>query len=269
MNYKKIHIFSLAICIPLIILFINLAIWQKSRHIEKIQIKKELNQRLVLDYLSIDDLKQDINELEFRKINLKGEFIYKDQVYLRNRKFKDLPGFYVITPFKLSNKKAILVNRGFIPLGSEKKVHKTDLKEISGIVKKSKTRNFKLQPKESFENSKNKKLKYWLRVDTKNIKKQLNFDIYDLYIDLLPNDITKSSEVIKKSDNKSELLFLGKTRLGYNTKIDEKLPVAIIDTIIPEARHLGYVYEWSFMALLTFIILIYIQIKKLKGFKVK
>ena len=43
-----------------------------------------------------------------------------------------------------------------------------------------------------------------------------------------------------------------------------KYPIPVYDTVIPPGRHLGYVFEWAVMALMTFLICLILQFKRPK-----
>ena len=59
----------------------------------------------------------------FQKVNLNGEYIHDEEVYImfrRNPKNPSQAGYSVITPFRLSNGQGtVLINRGYVPFNQK------------------------------------------------------------------------------------------------------------------------------------------------------
>lgn len=53
---------------------------------------------------------------EFRKVRVSGRFLHEKEMYLAARSFRGNAGYHVLTPLALAGDRAILVNRGWIPL---------------------------------------------------------------------------------------------------------------------------------------------------------
>lgn len=78
---------------------------------------------------------------EYRRVLARGRFLPEQTVYLDNRFHRDQAGFYVLTPFALSDGSVILVNRGWVPRNRHDRTAMasyatpTDVSEIEGIVR--------------------------------------------------------------------------------------------------------------------------------------
>ncbi len=89
--------------------------WQTRRALEKEAIEAKLVARasalpvvLAASPLASDDL-------EYRKVMVKGEFVRDWTVYLDNRPYKGSAGFYVLTPLKIAGSDLhVLIARGWI-----------------------------------------------------------------------------------------------------------------------------------------------------------
>ena len=66
--------------------------------------------------LSVAPLPQD--EMRDRQATAQGEFDYARQVAIRNQSYAGQPGYHLVTPLLIAGSdKAVLVNRGWIPVG--------------------------------------------------------------------------------------------------------------------------------------------------------
>ncbi|WP_211455226.1 SURF1 family protein [Collimonas antrihumi] len=104
----------------LVVLGIALAQWQTRRGDQKQAIETKLLQREADATVKFGDGSQGIDQLEFRHMALRGEFIAGWPVYLDNRPLNGVAGFYVLMPFRLVVSNAggdsyVLVARGWLP----------------------------------------------------------------------------------------------------------------------------------------------------------
>ena len=110
--------------ICLLTLLISLGLWQLGRAEEKKQLQ-ELNDVRANDKplsLSINTL-ESLNELRYRKVVLNGNYDEAHQFLIDNQIANGKPGYYVMTPLKLSgSNKAVLVNRGWVPLNKDRSI---------------------------------------------------------------------------------------------------------------------------------------------------
>ena len=65
---------------------------------------------------SVDEAKRDA---EWRVVQATGTYDPAGQVLIRNRSFDSAPGYHVVTPLRLADGSALLVNRGWIPISTE------------------------------------------------------------------------------------------------------------------------------------------------------
>lgn len=127
---------SISVFLCLLPLLIFLGYWQLQRAEEKRQIIARYDQVQESETLYGDALLYEkISELRYREIKLEGEYDNQHQFLIDNQIMDRRPGYYVLTPFKISGSdRAILVNRGWIPLtGLRSKLPNIDL----NIVKTS------------------------------------------------------------------------------------------------------------------------------------
>jgi len=99
-------------------LFLSLGIWQVQRADDKQQFL-DLEAKRTNDSVQLTmEMSNNLAQLRYKKATVTGHFDTTKQFLLDNQIDAGKAGYFVFTPFKLSNsnKKAILVNRGWIPL---------------------------------------------------------------------------------------------------------------------------------------------------------
>lgn len=110
------HVLVIAVCL----LFINLGFWQIRRLEERRLENTVMASRLAADPQPVEELivgaGSDLDSLEFRRATAAGEFAPTEEVLVRSQVNQGLAGWHVITPLVLADGRAVLVNRGWVPL---------------------------------------------------------------------------------------------------------------------------------------------------------
>jgi surfeit locus 1 family protein len=99
------------------VLTARLGVWQLDRAAQKIALKQAIEERAVLPPLPAASLAASADELPgqvHRRITLAGEWVSAATVFLDNRQMNGRVGFFVVTPLKLADGSAVLVQRGFV-----------------------------------------------------------------------------------------------------------------------------------------------------------
>lgn len=119
--------------------------WQTRRGDEKQALQTILTARrsapaIVLTNTAGLDLAQN----EFRRVTLRGHFVAGWPMYLDNRPYQGVSGFYLLMPFTISGTQtAVIVERGWVPRDANDRVRMPDVPtppgevEIKGIVRSS------------------------------------------------------------------------------------------------------------------------------------
>lgn len=166
----------------------------------------------------------------------------------------------------------VLIDRGFIPLGREgieerQKYQRPEQLEMFGLVKES------MPPKLFAPNDPEPApgkpwIDQWLRVDIENISKQLPYKVLPIYLETMqdPNDALLSDKIVREGDaGRHDMLNMTGASSVESFGMDSPeaaYPIATYDTTPPPDIHLGYVYEWGFMAVLTLLIGVVTQLKR-------
>ncbi|CAL8081549.1 unnamed protein product [Orchesella dallaii] len=137
-----------------------LGVWQVYRWRWKLGLIEEMRNITVTDPVQLPQDTSNIEQLEYRKVRVKGEFDYSKQMLIGPRPLVNIDaktaeggrgvfstssgsnGYHIITPFKLEDSnEAILVNRGWIDSKNVNKYnHVEGPVEIVGIVRKTENR---------------------------------------------------------------------------------------------------------------------------------
>ncbi len=98
-------------------LFLSLGVWQVQRADDKQQFL-DLEAKRISDSVQLTiETPDNLAQLRYKKASIAGKFDTTKQFLLDNQIDTGKAGYFVFTPFKLLNSnKAILVNRGWIPL---------------------------------------------------------------------------------------------------------------------------------------------------------
>jgi surfeit locus 1 family protein len=278
--------FSLATtttCALLALGMIRASVWQWQRHAEKQALISTLRKTLELEptpLLTIADSPLLDSALQWRRVSFSGTYDFAHEVIVRrNRGAQDRAGVHVITPLKLEgSERYVLVDRGFLPLGREgrdfRKRYQTPLQGTAyGLVKSTlapklpKALSF-LEPQDPPVGAGKPWNDLWIRVDILKMQQQLPYPVLPIYLESMenPNDPLLASQIVKEgAAGRNDVLALTGQKQVENFDMNSPeahYPLPLFDTTPPPDIHLGYVYEWAFMAVLTIAIGFIAQMKR-------
>lgn len=92
-----------------------LGLWQLDRHEQQQATNTALEQRPEQPPLTAEALGGDADQLAYRRITLTGEWEPGMEVLLSTRPHQGRPGHHVLTPLRLDDGSAVLVDRGWVP----------------------------------------------------------------------------------------------------------------------------------------------------------
>lgn len=263
-------------CALLAAFMVGMSFWQWDRHLQKLALIETLNQTLRLEPVDLPSLlaqNPDPRTLTWRRVKLSGAFDFKHELLLRNRSYEKRAGVHVITPLKVDGADAwVLVDRGFLPLGRESaenrsRYQRPERTEMFGLIKDTMPKKF-LAPSDPEAGPGKPWVDQWLRVDVDNIAKQLPYPILPFYLETMkdPNDPLLASQIVKGSEaGRHDVLNVTAPSTVESFGMDSPdapYPFPAYDTTPPPDIHIGYVYEWAFMALLTLLIGFVLQLRR-------
>ncbi len=94
---------------------VSLGVWQLHRAEEKQLLLDQFESQAHQVPIELSRITDSSELLPYQKVVLRGRFLTDRQFYLDNKIFHGRPGYEVITPLRLPDRRVVLVNRGWIP----------------------------------------------------------------------------------------------------------------------------------------------------------
>ena len=228
------------ICIPT---FIKLGFWQYEKAALKQKIQANFEQTNANQSPNLKDFLLNSEQLEFKKIEVDGEYYKQYQILIDNKVENSLAGYHVITPLKIQNSDAyVLVNRGWIQGSKERADIPTfdtpkGVLKIKGMAWLPTKKIFTLEDKTPVDKEQ----------AATNAEWQLVWQHLDMqkYVKTAP---IKILPIIVKLDNDSAA---GGFVRNWEMSADRIV------------THMGYAYQWFGFAFAALAIYLYLGIKKL------
>lgn len=163
--------------------FINLGLWQLRRldevRLENAIAESRYNSPREDFWVLLDSAGEDFESLELRRVRLAGEFDQAHQILTRNQVYRDTAGFHVVSPFIGADDRAVLVNRGWVPLDvdtPDKAPAPTGNQSLEGWVKLSQLRPAlgPVDPEGPIE--------VFSRIDIAHIQEQIPYELAPVYV---------------------------------------------------------------------------------------
>tara|TARA_B100000214_G_C23922106_1_gene606600 strand:+ start:107 stop:871 length:765 start_codon:yes stop_codon:yes gene_type:complete len=217
-------IFTTVLVIFAVLTMIFLGFWQLDRHSQKSDINERISARLGNAPLGLEDIAKlksyEVIEIErdfeYWNIGVSGKYIQEDSILIRNRTYNGVPGFWLLTPFQLSNNQIIIVNRGWIPISAENYIDlNTSVFDLTGIL-----RNTELAKGLQRADASQGVLDSLARPDLARYEDQLGYEIFPMYIQLT----------------------------NQNPQQADGFPKALDLPKFSEGQHLSYAVQWFIFA---------------------
>lgn len=97
------------------IICVRLGIWQLDRRGERLLRNERIRSQLAQTPITLESELITFEELEYRKVEIEGNYLHEHSVVLRNRSYSHQPGVHLVTPLTIDNRnRSILVDRGWI-----------------------------------------------------------------------------------------------------------------------------------------------------------
>ncbi|OJA01045.1 hypothetical protein BEV13_00855 [Rickettsiella grylli] len=211
-------------------LLVYLGFWQIDRGNSKRHFQKMVNQRASSRPIHLNQIKNiDLEKNYFPGI-MHGHFDNQHTFLLENRIYLHRIGYEVLTPFFLNNQpKAILVNRGWIPQGMNRK----QIPKISALDKPLKLEGLIVFPHKTF--------RFFNPINEKGWPKK----IQSIHPDFL------------KKNNFQPFLLVIQTKKPYSFR-PLWHPI-----LLQPARHYAYAFQWFGLSITLLIAFFSTQIRRL------
>jgi len=111
------------VAVSAIVVFVLLGLWQLRRHDDRRDFNARLESRLEAPTQSLEGLVAEYGEdgevLDLRRVEVEGRYAVADEVILRNRTHSGRSGHDVLTPLETGDGRAVMINRGWVPIDVE------------------------------------------------------------------------------------------------------------------------------------------------------
>ena len=121
MQFKANYFLSM-LAILILALLISLGNWQLDRAREKQAILDLQSARMNLDSIDISTLELTDNDLRYLPVKASGWLDTSHQILIDNQVKNGRVGYFVLTPMKLNASEAVLINRGWVAAGTDRRL---------------------------------------------------------------------------------------------------------------------------------------------------
>lgn len=142
MLYFRKFVFQPALIPSLVTLFLmalllSLGFWQLDRAKQKDLLQLRFKTHFNAPYANVSEVRLDDALSRYRKVIAQGRYDAEHQILLDNQIYQGKPGYHVFTPLRLIKEaKAVLINRGWIPLGvSRQQLPAIGVNEVNRVLK--------------------------------------------------------------------------------------------------------------------------------------
>lgn len=222
------------------VLFVRLGFWQLDRWQQKIDYNTRAAERWQQPPFDLNGntLPDDLAALEFRRVQAYGTFDYARQIALTVNCNEYLSGVHLVTPLVLEENRAVLVNRGCVPLDQADPTSWPQFEEmqtgtITGLIQAS-------QPPPNGQQSTPPAApqRSWFRIDIPAIQAQLPYELESGWIWQLPEP--------------------GRSAAA--------LPLRMEPMALNEGNHLSYAIQWfAFVAIAGFGYIMFVRYRERKA----
>lgn len=165
-------------------LFIRLGVWQLDRLEERRQLNAVVSTRFEEPPVEVTRLlaaAEGVDRLRYIRVTATGVFDPDREILIRSQVYRGNAGFHVISPLLIEGEEAIMVNRGWVPLGFdqtpvEQAPPPRGVVTVEGWIETTQTR-----PPLGREDPKGQ-LDVMSRVDLERIGTQLSYPIAPVYV---------------------------------------------------------------------------------------
>ena len=216
-------ILSHVLIVLLVVLMVNLGFWQLRRLHEKQAANRAITANTALPETAVDSLLRPGDDYAsgradaFRRVTATGTYDLANEVIVRARTLNAQPGVWVLTPLRMADGSALLVNRGFLPTAGTPDAVPAAAEPPAGTV----TVHGLLQATETrgtfgATDPADGQLFDLARADVARVAHQTGYAMFPAYLQL------KTSDPVQASD----------------------FPKPLPDPVLDEGPHLSYAIQW-------------------------
>lgn len=205
----------------LVVLMVNLGFWQLRRLDERRDFNREVSTRSEQSPVPLADIVLG-DGAEWRTVSVTGTYLTAEAVTVVNRSQNGSAGVMSVVPLRTTDGRIVLVNRGFVPLGTDVPTAPSGEIDVVGYLRSSQTRSG---------------VELGDSLDPSNTE----FQRYD--VDLIAASIDPAA----RSGDEVSTMYV---QLAGETPDDGvDLPDPATMPVLDEGPHLSYAVQWYFFSL--------------------
>jgi cytochrome oxidase assembly protein ShyY1 len=203
---------------------VALGFWQLDRFHQKQARSDLVHENVAAEPVPADELLGDGRALpaaeEWRRVEAHGRYDEAHELLVRNRPLEGSTGYYVLTPLVTDDGPALLVNRGWVPVGATARTRPEVPSAPAGEV----TVIARMRPSEPSDHKAAPLAGQVRRIDVAAIAATLPYDVYG----------------------------------GYGELVEQRPAAAASPTVLPEPEpglgpHLAYAFQWWLFAVIALV----------------
>jgi surfeit locus 1 family protein len=171
---------------------VSLGAWQLNRLQERRAENAVLRERLAQPPLDLN-AQAGAQPPEYTPAQATGTYDFAAEIILRNRAYRDSPGYHVLTPLRLADRdEAVLVDRGWIPYTEAEPALRAAFQTpdgvvtVEGLTRASQPRSRPFLPADPTLSPELPRLDAWFWVDLDQIQQQLPYPLLPFYLEAAP-----------------------------------------------------------------------------------
>jgi cytochrome oxidase assembly protein ShyY1 len=203
---------------------VALGFWQLDRFHQKQARSDLVHENVAAEPVPADELLGDGRALpaaeEWRRVEAHGRYDEAHELLVRNRPLEGSTGYYVLTPLVTDDGPALLVNRGWVPVGATARTRP----EVPAAPPGEVTVIVRARPSEPSDHKAVPLVGQVRRIDVPAIAATLPYDVYG----------------------------------GYGELVEQRPAAAASPTVLPEPEpglgpHLAYAFQWWLFAVIALV----------------
>lgn len=191
--------FFLLLVLAVAAVMLGLGIWQMARLRERRASNAEISARLAQPALALSAAAGSLPE--YRPVTAHGIYDFSHEIVLRNRARQNQPGVHVLTPLRLTDGGAVLVDRGWLPYLEADPAARaayqlpTGPVTVTGVVRRSQPRSAAFLPSDPTVVPGGPPLDAWFWPDVTQIQIQTPYSLLPFYVELQPEPAAQSMPI--------------------------------------------------------------------------
>lgn len=217
----------------LLYVMISLGLWQLDRADYKANLQTLIESKQGTKPIALSGINKNEDQWLYQPVFVSGTYDLNHQIYLDNQVHNMVAGFSIFTPLRISDKEAILVNRGWLPLGANRTNLpviniRDDMHLISGLTTRPPSKGLVLSSNANIYDKWPTILQY---IDIQEIEKNLHYKLLPMV-------------------------------LLMNHESETPLTILPIKINMRSEKHTAYAFQWYGLSIALLIIYIVVNTKK-------